>query len=374
VGDASAAVATRLLASLDRLLERLGSAYRAVPEYDALPPDVMASEVLPVSREIVEVFLRAVAAGREPDVREVAVLPEMGRRRLEMGVPLEPMLHVYRLAGREVFDAIAEAVRPGEEQALAELGRAWIDYIDRASSVAASGYLRASHERLRRLDAQRDALIGALLAAADPSDVAAVAAEFSVVVAPVYVPVLAAGPDIATRIDRVAGALAPGTLTGFRGGHVVALVPGETLQLDPLLAELPGATVAHGHPAAPGTSLAGEVGHTELLLRVALASGRTGRVGPEDLLVEQLLAANPRVASALQRRVTDRLRAADRTGELEATLRAYLASGSVPATGRAVFVHPNTVAYRLRRVAATTGLDPRVPAEAAVLVLALAAR
>jgi DNA-binding PucR family transcriptional regulator len=37
-------------------------------------------------------------------------------------------------------------------------------------------------------------------------------------------------------------------------------------------------------------------------------------------------------------------------------------------------VHPNTVAYRLRRVRELTGLDARVPTDAALLVIALKAR
>lgn len=34
-------------------------------------------------------------------------------------------------------------------------------------------------------------------------------------------------------------------------------------------------------------------------------------------------------------------------------------------------MHPNTVAYRLKRVKELTGLDPRVPRDATMLVLAL---
>jgi DNA-binding PucR family transcriptional regulator len=49
----------------------------------------------------------------------------------------------------------------------------------------------------------------------------------------------------------------------------------------------------------------------------------------------------------------------------------YLASGSIPETGRREHVHANTVAYRLGRVKELTGLDPRVPRESALLVLGL---
>ena len=57
---------------------------------------------------------------------------------------------------------------------------------------------------------------------------------------------------------------------------------------------------------------------------------------------------------------------------LEQTLSAYLSLGhSLEATSRSLFVHANTVRYRLRRVCDVTGWDPLVPREAYVLQTAL---
>jgi hypothetical protein len=366
-------VAGRVLADLDALLERLGRSYQSVPEYNALGGDVMTTEVLPVSREIIGGFLRAVVAGREPAVGDATVVETMGRRRLELGVPLEPMLHVFRIAGREVFDAIVAATAPGEEAALAALGRAWMDYIDQTTSVATTSYLDASHERLRRIDAQRGALLQGLLSATDAPDLAAVASEFAVAFAAAYVPVLVAAEGVTSGIDRIAAICAAGTLSGFRAGNVLLLVPGGVPDLAGLQREAPGATIAHGRPAAAGRALASELRQTEVLLAVAMAVDRAGAFGPDDLLVDQLLATNQRVAAALDRLVLAPLRLADRSGVVEATLRVYLDTGSVPATAKHEVVHPNTVSYRLHRVAERTGYDPRVPVQAAVLVLALAA-
>jgi hypothetical protein len=58
--------------------------------------------------------------------------------------------------------------------------------------------------------------------------------------------------------------------------------------------------------------------------------------------------------------------------QLEATLRTFLATGSVTETARAGFCHRNTVQNRLRRCHELTGLDPLVPEQATVLVVALA--
>ena len=50
------------------------------------------------------------------------------------------------------------------------------------------------------------------------------------------------------------------------------------------------------------------------------------------------------------------------TTELQATLRTYLETGcSVKATAGALYVHPNTVTYRLQRVAQILGVDLKMP-------------
>ena len=367
-------VASRVLEELDAIADRMLESYCAqVPEYASMPADMLRSEVRPVSRAVVESFFAALVRGEDPDAERLPELYSSGRRRLDMGVPLEPMLHVYRIAGRTVWDAIVSAIGPGEERVLADLGASWMDYIDRASSAAAAAYLEASHDRIRHADARRSAIVQAVLAATDASDVAAVAAEHSTSFSDAYAPVVVAAASATTRPDRVAAACPRGTLYGLRAGHLLLLVP-EAAEADTLLRVVGlDATVAYGNLAAPGQALRDEVRATDLLLRAALAGDRTGAFGPGDLLPEQLVSSNARIAGELHRNVVAVLRHHDRSGSLTETLRAYLASGSVPDTARTVVVHPNTVVYRLRRVAELTGCDPRVPAEAAVLVLALSA-
>jgi DNA-binding PucR family transcriptional regulator len=61
------------------------------------------------------------------------------------------------------------------------------------------------------------------------------------------------------------------------------------------------------------------------------------------------------------------------TGSLLETLSAYLGSGrSLEAAARTLYVHPNTVRYRLRKVAEVTGWDPLDARESYVLQTALA--
>ncbi|MDQ1711557.1 MAG: hypothetical protein QOE45_1007 [Frankiaceae bacterium] len=365
------AIASRVLADLDALVATIGVALRdEIPEYESMSPAQMTEDVLPVTRRVVTSFFDAVVTGAPVGARVVKSFEESGRARLEMGVPLESMLHAYRIAGRVTWNAVSDAIRPGEEHLLAGLAAQWMDYIDLASSAVAKAYMSASAERLRSLDARRRELVEALLTATDPGEVAAVSLRFSTILAGSYVPVLVSGAGVASRIDALIATAPARTLGGHRGDRVLLLVPEGVADVTPLASH--EALVAWGRPAAPGAALLHEVGQVEALLEAAVAEGRTaGAYGPDDLLVEQLLLGNERVAAALRRRVGDVLAARDPGGAIVSTLRAYLATGSVPETARREVVHANTVAYRLGRVRDLTGLDPRVPVDAALLVLGL---
>ncbi|MFA9444205.1 PucR family transcriptional regulator [Egicoccus sp. AB-alg6-2] len=371
-----AAIARRVLDGLDDLLPRMGATYqREIDEYARLTPRQLEHEILQTSRRFIEGYFGRLAAGRDAEGIDLSALSQAGRRRLEMGISLDSALHAFRLAGRETWQAVVAAVDEDEHHVLGPLAAAWIDHMDRASSSFAEGYVAASHEHLRRLDARRSAIVDALLEAQDWGEVASVAARWSLALAPRYRPVLLAGDDVLVRIDLLVQNAPPDTLAGRRGTRVLALLPDE--RADPrLLAKAANAQLTtYGRAVAPGPELLAEVRHVEAVLLAAERAGHLeGAFGPDDLLLEQLLAGSERVVDGLAARVLDPLVAQDPDGIFVATLRTYLASGSIPETAEVHVVHPNTVAYRLRRVREVTGLDPRVPTDAALLVVAAMAR
>ncbi len=93
-------------------------------------------------------------------------------------------------------------------------------------------------------------------------------------------------------------------------------------------------------------------------------------VSAHDLLPERILAGD---AVARADAVDQLYRPlAEARGELVETLVAYFAhGGGIEATARALFVHANTVRYRLGQIGDLTGLTPSVPRDALVLQLAL---
>jgi len=112
--------------------------------------------------------------------------------------------------------------------------------------------------------------------------------------------------------------------------------------------------------------------------RAALSGMRAARAWPEaprpvaaeDLLPERALAgdghARRTLANELYRPVVEAGR------DLADTLAAFFdTGGSIEATARAQYVHPNTVRYRLRRVHELTGFSPLDPRGGYALHLAL---
>jgi DNA-binding PucR family transcriptional regulator len=91
----------------------------------------------------------------------------------------------------------------------------------------------------------------------------------------------------------------------------------------------------------------------------------------DDLLPERVLSGDPIARQSL---VDEVYRPLQTSGSaLIETLAAYLEqTASLEATARVLFVHPNTVRYRLRRVSEIVGYVPGDPRDAFTLRLALA--
>ncbi|MFG1905097.1 PucR family transcriptional regulator [Kribbella sp. NPDC048928] len=106
-------------------------------------------------------------------------------------------------------------------------------------------------------------------------------------------------------------------------------------------------------------------------LRAVAAWPRAPRpVEADELLPERSLSGDGHARRQLANEVYSPLTAGD--GVLLDTVSAYLDSGgSIEATARALYVHANTVRYRLKRVADLTGYNPLNPRDSFTLRVAL---
>jgi DNA-binding PucR family transcriptional regulator len=90
----------------------------------------------------------------------------------------------------------------------------------------------------------------------------------------------------------------------------------------------------------------------------------------DDVLPERALAGDPLARRALVSQIYEPLR--DHQLDLLGTLWAYLETGhSLEATARELYVHPNTVRYRLKKVAQVVAWDPGNPRDALTLHLGI---
>jgi hypothetical protein len=155
---------------------------------------------------------------------------------------------------------------------------------------------------------------------------------------------------------------------GVDGG--LALLPGEDLPVDRIVADVTRAagvplTVAAVAAPPPGVAAAAKLARE--VLAVALRSG-PGLYRLNDVLLEYQLSRPSAALGPLAAIV------APLTDELVQTLEVYLRRGSRRPAASELHVHPNTVDYRLRRVAELTGLDPTRIEHVTLLTAALTAR
>ncbi len=111
---------------------------------------------------------------------------------------------------------------------------------------------------------------------------------------------------------------------------------------------------------------------TEAIAGMNAVAGWTGAPRPvaaRELLPERALLGDASAIAALHTEIMRPL--ADAGPALTETLDAYLdCGGAIEACARKLFVHPNTVRYRLKRIADFTGRDPTLPRDAYVLRVA----
>ncbi|GLY97695.1 helix-turn-helix domain-containing protein [Actinoplanes sp. NBRC 103695] len=264
----------------------------------------------------------------------------------------------------------------GEEDAL---NSAILKFSREIAFSAARVYARAAESR-GSWDARLQAmLVDALLRGDAPDAVASRAAALGWTdKPPVSVVVgLSPGGDITAvmhGVYRAARRARVEVICGVHGDRLVVVVGGADdpkLTAGQLAACFGDGPIVVG-PAVPSLDQASESARAALAgFRAAPAwPGAPTPVAADDLLPERALAGDPDARRMLRHDAHGVLAKAG--GGLMETLDAFFAAGGVlESTARELYVHPNTVRYRLKRVAELTGLSPLDGREAFALRMAL---
>jgi DNA-binding PucR family transcriptional regulator len=179
-----------------------------------------------------------------------------------------------------------------------------------------------------------------------------------------------ASEDVHTIVSRNGRA----ALSDVHGTWLVAIVSGHLSPTDKFLTELLGVFADGPVVIGPFASslVAAHHSATEAIAGMNAVAGWSGAPRPvaaRELLPERALMGDATAIAALEAEVMRPL--ADAGPALTETLDAYLDSGgAIEACARTLFVHPNTVRYRLKRIGDFTGRDPTLPRDAYVLRVA----
>ncbi|MGW7253763.1 PucR family transcriptional regulator [Streptomyces sp. NPDC054834] len=376
-----AAIHARLPELGERLAERIRSDVEAYQDETLIPFDSLRRSCTANA----DLVLRHFHPAEAPDPGPAR---ETGRIRAEYGMPLADTLHAYRIGFEFLWSRILEEARAHPEVSDTELvaGSAQIwALFGRYAEAVAEAHRETTAELSLQRQARRSALVEALLtgAIADRTTLWEAARELGLPERGPYAVV--AAESAAPGTEPLAGTEAALRQAGLPSAW--RLLPDQQIGLVALATPAAENTAvrilrrAHARVGiSPGFDSLRDTPQALRFARLALA-GLPGS-GPgvarfDDDPLAMVIAAAPAEAAHLVTvalgPVLD-LPAPERARLLETLEHWFAAAGSAAGAADSLFVHPNTVRYRLRRIEELTGrtlADPRTAADFRAALLAV---
>lgn len=285
-----------------------------------------------------------------------------GHRRAEQGVPLESVLHAYRLGHRVIWDQLVLQARHAGGATLEVLvdaaSEVWA-LVDSYSAQVAQAYRETELEIARYDDRRRDALLDALLEGrgVDRTLLAAASVALQLPQTGPLCSVVLPGTESGRAVADALSVRGLRSAWRTRADHEIGLI---ALGRTPV-SDVSALLVRIGVRRAGLSPVVDELALSGLAARwatTALRARPEGVVELDQALPGALLASAPALAERLIERALApvlTLAATERDVLLD-TLAAWLTcGGSAGRTAEQLYCHRNTVLNRLRRIEALTG-------------------
>ncbi|MFE9776251.1 helix-turn-helix domain-containing protein [Streptomyces sp. NPDC005931] len=306
---------------------------------------------------------------------------KIGATRAEQGLPLDALLHAFRLGGSLVWQGLVDETfrtAPEDVRLLVHVVSDVWNFVDEHCTLVADAYRQTERQLAWRRENRVRLLAAALLDGTGRiADLPEAAQALHLPEHGRYVVVAVAGGGKA-GCPGARAALLPGVRVHWHSGvdadHGIVLVDHGTEPVVPDEPE-PGARVGVSG-VVEGLAAVGEA-RRQADTALSLCPEAGGTVLLTDHLPAALVVSSPDLGSALADRVFGplaHLEPADQEVLLD-TLATWLAcDGSAQRAGRRLYCHRNTVLNRLRRYEQLTGRSLSRPADLVEVSLALTAR
>ncbi|MFC8129978.1 PucR family transcriptional regulator [Streptomyces sp. NPDC057302] len=367
-----------------------------LPVYGRLPAEELHGDVRAIVGMTIRAFADVLRTERMPPPEFLETVRSSAARRAEERLPVDAVVSAYHYGARICVEELSATVEPHD---MLEAHRLLLDCLREITAAVTSGYVEESQSLIGERDAARHTALSALLDGAgsglDPT-------HLGTRLPPCYLVLaftIGRHPDedredvdatvasrrkirrLRTELDRALGHPVLSRLSAEEG---LALIPSdiapdrapdtERARLEKLTAALitvSGVPLTAGVAASTPAGVPHAVRLATELRDTATGTGRPPGVYPLTalLLDYQLTRASPARAhlAALLSPLAD-------GPDLPVTLRTYFASNlDRRETAARLHVHPNTVDYRLRRIATLTGLDLAAHTDLLTLRAALSA-
>ncbi|MFJ6070518.1 PucR family transcriptional regulator [Streptomyces sp. NPDC093065] len=313
----------------------------------------------------------------------------IGAARAEQGLPLDALLHAFRLGGSLVWQRLVEETSrtaPEDVRLLVHVAADVWNFVDEHCTLVADAYRQTEWQIGRRRENRARLLAAGLLDGTGRiADLPEAARALDLPEQGSYVVVALTGGPPARPDAARAAAVPPGARVHWHAGpevdYGIVLIGAREGLTDPAWPQtasdvpFPGLRIGVGSPV-DGLAAVGDARRlADTALDICPAAGGTVRLAEQ--LPAALVVSSPELGRALAEKVLGpllRLEPADREVLLD-TLTTWLeCDGSAQRAGERLYCHRNTVLNRLRRCEQLTGRSLSRPADVVEFSLALTAR